>query len=141
MNESRDCMSMPHDSDLIDPLGRITWAAIRLQHGVRDCFNKVRGCECENLFDYTLGQAIRKLEKEARKKDNQDVLEWCNNNITKSAVKGRNNVIHGVSITKSDGTQGLTRNPPVSGQQPFTPEYLLDVADKLVKASKSLPEG
>lgn len=139
MNESRDCITMPHDSELIDPLGRITWAAMRLQHGVRDCFNNVRGCHCENLFDYTLGQAVRKLEQEARKKDNRDVLAWCENSKTRAAVKGRNKIIHAISITKSDGKQGLSPNTTASRPEPFTARYLLDVADLLIQASKSLP--
>ncbi len=58
-------MGIPLDGSLLGPLGRVQRAAIRLHHGVRDAINRLDGEPSDDPFGWTLGRAVRELEKRA----------------------------------------------------------------------------
>jgi len=67
------------DEELLPALGRVTWAAIRLHHGVRDALGHIL-VPSDEYFDETLGRAVSRLEVEAQRvaEPRQTALiDWC----------------------------------------------------------------
>lgn len=59
--------NIPTDVDLLEPLGLVMWAAIRLHHGIRDAIGSLTGIPSDEYFDETLGGANNILKREAGK--------------------------------------------------------------------------
>src|SRR5699024_2074782 len=68
--------SMPSDPDLLVELGRVVWAAARLQSGIRDAINQHNGVPSDEPFGKTLGGVLRELEGLAAKAGRKDQVEW-----------------------------------------------------------------
>lgn len=97
---------MPCYPDLLELLGRVTWAAIRLHHGVRDAINAHQGTVSDDPFTPTLGKVVKDVCKLAQESGRHDQVQWVLE-IGEPAVVRRNKVIHAVSFTAADGKQAL----------------------------------
>jgi len=132
---------MPLDEDILEPLGRVMWAAIRLHHVVRDAINHIQGQPSDKPFDVPLGAAIAHLEKLATAKlaepDRSRLLAWIENE-GKPAARERNGVAHAISYTDPDGRQALRGTTPDRPSRYQSPE-LLEVVGVLAVASRRLP--
>jgi len=103
--------SIPLDPTLLESLGKVQWAAIRLHHAVRDTINKIESRPQDTALDITLGQCIAELKKEAKKlsaHDQKRIEEWCEN-LGIMARNERNSVTHALAAT-IDGEQALIRD-------------------------------
>jgi hypothetical protein len=139
-NYRDDALHIPVDHELLDPLGRVEWAAIRLHHGIRDAINQLNGRASDKPFDLTLGMAVTKLENKVRAQpagpERDALLAWCAD-AARSAVNARDRVIHAVAYTAPDGKQALMDS---EGQRErFTADRLLEVAGQLAAASRTQP--
>ena len=128
---------MPVNEDLLRPIGLVAWAAIRLQHSVRDLTGLLDGQLSGDPFKTTLGGAIKDLRKKALQKNRQDVVDWCDNCGT-PAANSRNGLMHAVGYTAHDGKQAIRSEKP-SQPKDFTIDDVLAIADELVEASVSRP--
>ncbi|MGH3474347.1 MAG: hypothetical protein ACRDOT_05460 [Aeromicrobium sp.] len=129
--------SMPCDPGLLVELGRVTWAAARLHAGVRDAINALDAESSDEPFGWTLGEAVRQLDKRAQERGLIEVTEWVST-IGRPAVKRRNAVVHAVTYTAKDGRQAIgtaDHSPP--GR--FMNAGLRQVSGSLIHASKTLP--
>lgn len=134
-------LSIPCDEELLSALGRVTWAAIRLHHGVRDALGHILG-PSDSYFDGTLGSAVSRLQDAAarvREPDRTALIEWCQH-VGRPAAEQRNGVLHAIAYTDSDGRQALQGSTPVRPRRYLEPE-LLTVAGELDLASLALPAG
>ena len=142
MNEDADVVArMPIDPDLLVPLGKVMWAAIRLHAGLRDSINAVENGPSDEPFDQTLGQAIDRLERGVGVRMAEPartlLLDWITD-VARPASQERNGVAHAVAITAEDGKQvlkGRGRNRPVRYLGP----ELQTVAADLIRADISRP--
>lgn len=139
---------MPCDPALLPALGRVTWAAVRLQHGVRDALRHIAvhaGVPpTDTAFAASLGGAIEALEHEAGHLPSPAgpaLLVWCRDQ-GRPATARRNGVVHAVSYTADDGHQAIG-GFPVGPDRParYLEHELLDVAGRLAHASATLPSG
>ena len=128
---------MPHDPDLLEPLGLVVWASARLHAGIRDAIGRLAGALSDTPFDDTLGTSRRDLEAAARVAGRSDVVDWCAGPGLQ-AVRARNGVMHAVAYTADDGKQAI-RSTRRNGDSRYLVGALLDVADHLVDASRTLP--
>lgn len=132
--------SIPCDAELLAPIGLVTWAAIRLQHGVRDVYDTVRGYPSSDLFlDTTLGSAVGKLLKLTAQVSGpleKSIEVWCKE-VARPAVWARNGVAHAVAYTAPGGRQGIgdLRSGPL---EDYDTAKLVAVALQLREASSSL---
>ena len=128
---------MPSDPDLLADLGRVAWAAARLHAGVRDSINRHSGSTSIDPFERTLGGAIADLERLATSKGRADQVDWVRD-FGRPANRLRNEVIHAVTFTASDGKQAIgtvDRTAPVR----FLLPELRAVTLALIEASMKLP--
>lgn len=134
---------MPVDEGLLEPLGRVMLAAIRLHHGVRDAINHIEGQPSDKPFDIPLGAAIANLEKLAETRlaepDRSALLAWIGDE-GKPATRQRNGVAHAISYTDPDGRQALRGSSPDRPSRYLEAE-LLEVVGVLAVASRNLPTG
>lgn len=128
---------MPCDETLLEPLGRVNWAAARLHHGVRDAIGFLHGKLSDDPFQGTLGSTVKQLEALADQHQRADLVKWCRD-VGMAAVEARNGVAHAVTYTASDGLQAIGGSTPERPQR-YLADEILDVADQLVEASRSLP--
>lgn len=132
--------SIPCDPELLAPIGLVTWAAIRLQHGVRDVYDTIRGYPSSDLFlDTPLGSAVEKLRKSTAQVSGPlktSIEVWCTG-VARPAVWARNGVAHAVAYTASGGRQGIgdIRSGPL---EDYDRAKLVAVALQLREASASL---
>lgn len=136
---TRPSDNMPCDELLLEDLGRVQWAAARLHHGVRDRHGKLLGELSDKLFNTTLGGAIKSLRNEAASLGQIDIVEWCDD-IGTPATEARNGVVHSIVFTADDRKQAIRGSTPTRPER-YLSDTILDVADQLVEASRSLPEG
>lgn len=132
---------IPCDEELLPALGRVTWAAIRLHHGVRDALGHILGAS-DSYFDGTLGQVISRLEDAANKvgePDRSALIDWCKQ-VGRPVVEQRNGVLHAIVYTDPDGRQALRGSNADRPSRYLQPE-LLTVAGSLDLASLALPPG
>lgn len=118
---------------------RVTWAAIRLHHGIRDALNHIDGTPSDRPFDLTLGQAVgepRDKAKQLSPVDREALGGWVSS--VKSAVDARNGVIHAIPYTADDGHQAL-RGSAAERPNRYTAETLLRIAGELAIAARDLP--
>lgn len=100
---------LPVDVELLEPLGLIAWAAIRLQHTVRDTLGMYLG---EGLsgepFELTLGSAIRDLDRAARSHGEPwaSQIESWTQDVARRALNERNRIT-AVAYTAADREQAL----------------------------------
>lgn len=102
-------LSLPVDEHLLEPLGRVAWAAIRLHHGIRDALNHINGAPSDRPFDLTLGPAVTKLRNSANRlvpADRDALHDWATRHAD-PAVEARNGVLHAITYTADDGRQAL----------------------------------
>jgi len=111
MNSDRPSEKMPCNEDLLPSIGRVTWAAIRLQHYIRDKIGRLEGATTDEPFNTTLGGACKNLK---------DI------------------VLHSIGYTHSDGRQALQGSKD-SRSRDYTNDEILDIADALVEASTNIP--
>lgn len=132
---------MPLDEDLLEPLGRVMWAAIRLHHGIRDAINHIKGQPSDKAFDASLGVAIAELKKLAEAKlaepDRSTLLAWIKNEGT-PATRERTGVAHAISYTDPDGRQALRGSTPDRPTR-YQVSDLLEVVGLLAAAPRDLP--
>lgn len=129
------------DEELLPALGRVTWAAIRLHHGVSDALGHILGPPDE-YFDETLGRAVSRLEVEAQhvaEPRQTALIDWCEQ-MGRPVVEQRNGVLHAIAYTDPDGRQALRGSTPDRPSRYLEPE-LLTVAGELDLASLALPPG
>jgi hypothetical protein len=135
--------TMPCDESLLLSIGRVTWAAARLQAHVRDAINAIDGVASDEPFSRGLGQVIAALERRARQTvlepDRTALLDWVTF-IGRPAKDRRNEVAHAVAFTATDGVQAIG---PVGGWpvDRFHEPELLQIAGQLEDASSRLPRG
>ncbi len=138
--------TVPVDASLLAPLGRMTWAAIRLHHALRDTLGLyLTAGLSDKPFDHTLGGVLTRLEAEAR-----GVGEpWASAITQWSATYGRpaqslrDRITHAVAYTAHDGRQALrtSLNPKHGGDERVTEALLIEATGKLVLASVRLGEA
>lgn len=138
--------NIPTDVDLLEPLGLVMWAAIRLHHGIRDAIGSLTGIPSDEYFDETLGGANNTLKREVGKLSEgqlrTDLNTWCTD-VAKPAIEARNGVAHAVAFTATDGQQALRGIPNIKDpERPYryTVDNLLRVAGQLSSASASMPQ-
>lgn len=132
---------MPVDEELLAPLGRTTWAAIRLHGGVRDALNHLEPGRGDLSWAKTLRKAISWLtesaDKVAAEPDRDALHEWADAH-GRPAVERRNEVAHAITYTAEDGRQA--HRSRVTSRRLLTPE-VLEVAGLLGVASREFPPG
>ena len=128
---------MPCDPDLLEPLGRVNWAAARLHHVLRDRIGTLDGALSDDPFDGTLGSTVRSLDAKANAQGRADIEQWCQG-VGMAAVEARNGVAHAIAFTAKDGKQALRGSTP-SRPARYLVDDLLDVADQLIEAARALP--
>ncbi len=130
---------IPCDEDLLEPLGRVVWAAIRLQHTVRDLIGAIEGELSGRPFEPTLGGAIsnlRKLASSLEPVDRQRIEDWCNGDGA-SAKNARDSVLHAVAFTAPEGRQAIMRHGR-HGSGRFTADEINMIAGTLELAAGKL---
>ncbi len=99
-------MTIPCDPKLLAPLGRVTWAAQRLQASVWDAINTLDGTPSDEPFGVALGVVINELRTKALSKaaepDRTALVNWCDTD-GQEATERRNGVLHAVTYTNPDG--------------------------------------
>lgn len=140
---TENALSMPCDEELLAPLGRVAWAALRLHHGVRDAINTIEGTPSDAPFEQTLGQAVGRLRDlathHAVEPARTAVLSWYNDTAS-PAVESRNGVLHAIGYTDPDGRQAL-RGSSIDRPARYLTTELLQAAGHLIEASRTLPQG
>jgi len=134
--------AIPCDEDLLEPIGRVVWAAIRLQHTVRDLIGAIEGELSQRPFEPTLGGAISNLRKLASTLDpeiRQPIEEWCAGTGT-TAKNARDSVLHAVAFTAPDGKQAISRHGR-HGSGRFTADEINMIAGTLELAAGKLYEA
>lgn len=130
--------ALPCDTELLDPLGRVAWAAISLHHVVRDCLVVLDPEPKKPHFRHTLGQAVEQLKSCLGHLDPSvaaEITRWCDG-IAEQAIKDRNGVVHAVTATV-DGRQRLGGSD--SSRPPrYTASNLLHIAGALSEANRQL---
>lgn len=138
-----EALAIPLDPDLLEPLGRVAWAAARLHSSIRDAINALDGAPSDAPFDDTLGGSRRQLADKARaiamEPDRSQLITWCTT-TGEEAVEARNGVLHAVTFTADDGQQALGGTTPARPRRYLRTE-LLRVAGQLSVASRLLPRG
>jgi hypothetical protein len=128
---------MPTDPDLLAEIGRVTWAAARLHHGVRDAIGRHEGTATNAPFKTTLGGAIKQLERLATAAGRTDQMQWITA-LGRPATARRNGVVHAITATVEDKQALIT--PDGSAPERFLVPELRDVTLALVKAHQGLPQ-
>lgn len=134
-------MSIPCDLELLPAIGRVTWAAIRLHHSVRDALGHIF-TPSDEYFEGTLGAAVSRLQDAAQRvaePHRTELIDWCEQ-VGRPAVKKRNGMMHAVSYTDTDGRQALRGSGPHRPGRYLEAE-LLTIAGELDLASLALPPG
>lgn len=136
-------LGIPVDEELLAPLGRVMWAAIRLHHAVRDTLglDLGAGLSDEPFEKYTLGGAISALRRSAAAAgDPWDpvIIRWADESGTPAANQ-RDRVAHAVAYTADDGRQALrTGGRKGLPRERVTTELLEEIASRLEHASVEL---
>lgn len=133
-------LGIPVDEDVLPALGRVVWAAARMQHRVRDTINLIDGEPSDREFKLTLGRAVTALEQRASllvPEELSALAVWCQT-VARPVVKARDKVVHAVAFTAEDGRQGLMTNDHSPPGRFLVPE-LLEVAGRLEQAWIDLP--
>jgi len=130
--------SMPSDPDLLVELGRVVWAAARLQSGIRDAINQHNGVPSDKPFGKTLGGVLRELEGLAAKAGRKDQVEWVEK-VGRPARDRRDGVLHAVTFTASDDLQAIGSFSSEKGPQRYSIPELREVTRRLIHASSTLP--
>lgn len=129
------------DPDLLEPLGLVTWAGIRLHHSVRDAINWLTGAPSDEPWDAPLGRACAELRKLAKGHPNTTerdaILKWLDT-TGGPAVEARNGVAHAIAYTDPDGRQALRGSTPERPRRYLTKE-LLQVASQIEQAAARMP--
>ncbi len=126
------------EASLLADLGRAQWAAARLHHVVRDRHSQLDGRRDNDLFGETLGSAIAALRAMAESTDRPEFVRWCDE-IGRPANERRNGLVHSIAFTASDREQALRGSTPTRPPR-YTSNEILDVADELVAANRSIPD-
>lgn len=137
--------TVPVDEALLAPLGRMTWAAIRLHHAIRDVLGLyLTGGLSDRPFDDTLGGAITELERKARSAGEpwgSAITQWSQM-YGRPAQGLRDRITHAVAYTADDGHQALrtSLHPRHGGHERVTAPLLSEATGRLVLASVRLGE-
>jgi hypothetical protein len=134
-------MSIPGDQELLPALGRVTWAAIRLHHGVRDALGHIFE-PSDEYFEGTLGGAVSRLQDAAQRvaePHRTELIGWCET-VGRPAAKKRNGVMHSIAYTDAHGRQALRGTGPDRPDR-YLEADLLTIAGELDLASLALPPG
>jgi hypothetical protein len=139
MTESSDSEVdlMPTDPDLLAEIGRVTWAAARLHHAVRDAIGRHQGAATDAPFEETLGGAIAQLERLAVAGGRTDQAQWVTA-VGRPATARRNGVVHAITATIDDKQALITPDGSAPGR--FLVPELRDVTLALVRAHQDLPQ-
>src|SRR5699024_12340696 len=129
--------SMPSDPDLLVELGRVVWAAARLQSGIRDAINQHNGVPSDEPFGKTLGGVLRELEGLAAKAGRKDQVEWVEK-VGRPARDRRDGVLHAVTCTASDDLQAIGSCSSEKGPQRYSIPELREVTRRLIHASSTV---
>lgn len=104
---------IPLDPHPLQPLGRITWATTRLQHGVADALKPDLGQGLsEKPFDLTSGSAMAKLTSKARPAGElrcAQLSSWAPAH-GEPVARARNGIMQAVPCTADDGHQASRLN-------------------------------
>lgn len=137
--------NVPVDETLLAPMGRMTWAAIRLHCAIRDALGlHFTGGLSDTPFEKTLGGVITELEKAAASIGEP----WAGAISSWSATYGRpahslrDRITHAVAYTADDGLQALQTSPHPrhGGDERVTEALLSEATGRLVLASVRLGE-
>jgi hypothetical protein len=140
-----DAQNIPVDESLLAPIGLMIWAAIRLQHEVRDTLGIQMGAGLSDApFSSTLGGAIGLLEKAANSAGEprrSAIADWARV-YGRPAATLRDRITHAIAYTELDGTQALKTSPNAKHPAPqrITKELLEEAAGRLARASIRLGE-
>ncbi|WP_153226827.1 hypothetical protein [Mycobacteroides salmoniphilum] len=135
--------NVPVDESLLAPLGRMTWAAIRLHHSIRDTLGlHLTDGLSDKPFDDTLGGVIKRLEEHARDAGEpweSEIAQWSAT-YGRPAQSLRDRITHAVAYTAEDDRQALrtSLHPKHGGHERVTEALLVDASGKLVLASVRL---
>lgn len=135
--------NVPADETLLEPLGRMTWAAIRLHHTIRDTLGLyLTGGLSNKPFDDTLGGVIQDLESKAASAGEPwaaAVAHWSQS-YGRPAQRLRDRITHAVAYTADDGRQALltSMHPRHGGHERVTQALLVEATGRLVLASVRL---
>lgn len=135
--------AVPADEALLSTLGLVTWAAVRLQHAVRDCLGLDLGSGLSSKpFDRTLGQVVADLVSQAElvgEPWSSEMTSW-RDAYGRPAVDERNSIVHAVAYTAPDGGQALRATQRHGGHR-ITIDELRHAAGHLALASVRLHEA
>ncbi|HET6986728.1 MAG TPA: hypothetical protein VFI00_08935 [Kribbella sp.] len=134
-------MTTPVDDELLEQLGRVQQAAVRLHAAVRDANNRLTGRLGDVPLEATLAHAIRDLERRVRRLPTGDsrthLLRWIEEQGLPAADR-RTRVMIARVVVADDGTHSLRDD---STGDDFDADYLVDVADQLTEAARTLVSG
>lgn len=137
--------TVPVDEALLAPMGRMTWAAIRLHHAIRDTLGRYfTGALSNAPFDKTLGGVITDLEKAALNIGEPwagSVSVWIAT-YGRPAQSLRDRITHAVAYTAPDGRQALRTSLHArhGGHERVTEALLIEATGLLVLASVRLDQ-
>ncbi len=134
---------IPVDDELLEPLGVVMWAAIRLHHTVRDALGQDLGTGLSDQpFDRTLGQAVADLAGAAALQGEPwaTELEDWRRLYGSPATQERNSISHSIGYSASDGKQSL-RTTSRHRNQRITHKELRHAAGHLTLAAVRLGEA
>lgn len=134
-------MTVPVDDALLEQLGRVQRAAAHLHAAVRDATNELTGQRNDIPLESTLSVAVRGLEYRVQRLPKSDLrtrlLQWIHEQGIPAADR-RTRVTIARVVAAGDGTQSL--HDDATGQD-FDAYDLVDVADRLAEAARTLPPG
>lgn len=138
-----DTYGIPVDEELLEPLGLVMWAAVRLHHVIRDAICHIDGQWSDSPFDSTTGAALKKLRDctstTVQEPQRTALLDWIEN-VAKPAIESRNGVAHAIAFTAPDGRQALRGSKPDRPRR-YLKDDLVAVARELESANARMPRG
>jgi len=122
--------SHPADIELIEPLGWVSFAAIRFHSTLRSLWTFQLGGSDTKAHEYTLGKLSAQLVERAKIAGDfrAPVLEEWHSSYGKPAISMRNAVLHSVPYTAEDDKQALALGPAVTPPTRLTRGILSNIA-------------
>jgi hypothetical protein len=137
-DDRKSAESLPVDVDVLPALGRVTWAAVRLQHVIRDRLNQIPSQPPELGWAGSLGHAITSFERAAAhvaEPRRTEIRDWCRD-VGRPARDLRNGVAHSIAFTTGEQQHALAVRGSI---EPLTEDRLNYVVRCLMFAEGSAP--
>lgn len=133
-------MTLPRDPHLLEPLGRVTGAAVRLQHEVRDALDFLGGAPSDAPFGRSLRLVVHHLEEQLKASpsasEHAALLRWCQR-VGGPAAEKRDHVTVAITYTADDGGQAMMN---AETRQRIEVTDLLEIAAQLTSAARDLSQ-